>query len=63
MFKLLYFFTLISLGGLSAQTKAELFARPGVIGDSLSQGFFGVTVEKKITRMGISRISVQTSWI
>ena len=25
----------------------QLFAKPGVIGDSLSQGFFGVTVERK----------------
>ena len=28
-------------------TQAEMFARPGAIGDSLSQGFYGVTVEKK----------------
>ncbi|WP_082281494.1 hypothetical protein [Leptospira kirschneri] len=32
---------------LAAQSQAELFARPGVIGDSLSQGFFGATVEEK----------------
>lgn len=35
------------VGTLVAQSQAELFARPGVIGDSLSQGFFGATVEKK----------------
>ena len=34
-------------GSLQAQTQGELFRKPGVIGDSLSQGFFGVTVEKK----------------
>lgn len=27
------------VGTLAAQSRAELFARPGVIGDSLSQGF------------------------
>ena len=33
---------------LSAQvTVQQLFQKPGVIGDSLSQGFYGVTVEKK----------------
>ncbi|AOP32483.1 hypothetical protein A0128_00460 [Leptospira tipperaryensis] len=35
------------VGSLSAQTQAQLFAKPGVIGDSLSHGFFGATVEKK----------------
>jgi len=30
-----------------AVTQAEMFAKPGVIGDSLSQGFFGATVEQK----------------
>ncbi|MGQ0711294.1 MAG: hypothetical protein ACT4NV_16290 [Rhodoferax sp.] len=30
-----------------AATQQDMFARPGVIGDSLSQGFFGATVEKK----------------
>ncbi len=35
------------ISSLHAQSQAELFSRPGVIGDSLSQGFFGVTVEKK----------------
>ncbi|MCB1179758.1 MAG: hypothetical protein KDK36_19430, partial [Leptospiraceae bacterium] len=39
-------FLLLS-GVVSAQTQKELFAKPGVIGDSLSQGFYGVTVEKK----------------
>ncbi|TGM83389.1 hypothetical protein EHR00_09895 [Leptospira levettii] len=34
-------------GSLSAQTQGEMFQRVGVVGDSLSQGFFGVTVEKK----------------
>lgn len=32
---------------LSAQSQSQLFTKPGVIGDSLSQGFFGATVEKK----------------
>ncbi|MEM7181891.1 MAG: SGNH/GDSL hydrolase family protein [Spirochaetota bacterium] len=32
---------------LSAQSLSELFQKPGVIGDSLSQGFYGATVEKK----------------
>lgn len=31
----------------TAATQSEMFARPGVIGDSLSQGFYGATVEKK----------------
>ncbi|EMY77438.1 hypothetical protein LEP1GSC060_2848 [Leptospira weilii serovar Ranarum str. ICFT] len=35
------------VGTLGAQSQSELFAKPGVIGDSLSQGFFGATVEKK----------------
>ncbi|EMJ98231.1 hypothetical protein [Leptospira alstonii] len=35
------------VGALAAQSQRELFAKPGVIGDSLSQGFFGATVEKK----------------
>lgn len=33
--------------GVYAQTLSQLFQKPVVIGDSLSQGFFGVTVEKK----------------
>lgn len=33
--------------GLNAQSQADMFRKPGVIGDSLSQGFFGATVEKK----------------
>jgi hypothetical protein len=32
---------------LSAQSQADMFRKPGVIGDSLSHGFFGATVEKK----------------
>lgn len=32
---------------VSAVTKAELFRKPAVIGDSLSQGFYGATVERK----------------
>ncbi|MCE9499009.1 MAG: hypothetical protein K8R21_00585 [Leptospira sp.] len=32
---------------LSAQTIQQLFAKPGVVGDSLSQGFYGATVESK----------------
>lgn len=39
-------------GTLSAQSQAQLFAKPGVIGDSLSHGFFGATVEKKL-RIGL----------
>jgi hypothetical protein len=37
------------IGGapLSAQSIGQLFAKPGVMGDSLSQGFYGATVEKK----------------
>ena len=42
-----FLFGLLFWGSLAAQTQSELFLRPGVIGDSLSQGFFGVTVEKK----------------
>ena len=39
---------------LSAQvTVQQLFQKPGVIGDSLSQGFYGVTVEKKNTGLGL----------
>ncbi|MCS6985765.1 MAG: hypothetical protein NZM25_11655 [Leptospiraceae bacterium] len=34
-------------GGAFATSVAQLFQKPVVIGDSLSQGFFGVTVEKK----------------
>ncbi len=33
--------------GLSAQTISQLFAKPGAIGDSLSQGFYGASVERK----------------
>lgn len=40
-------FALLSFSAVSAVTKAELFSKPAVIGDSLSQGFFGATVEKK----------------
>lgn len=32
---------------LQSQSQSELFRKPGVMGDSLSQGFYGVTVEKK----------------
>ena len=37
----------VSAAPLSAQTLGQLFAKPGVMGDSLSQGFYGATVEKK----------------
>lgn len=47
VFLLSFVFEVVSL---AAQSQAELFARPGVIGDSLSQGFFGATVEKKTQR-------------
>ena len=33
--------------GATAATQAQMFAKPGVIGDSLSHGFYGATVEKK----------------
>jgi hypothetical protein len=39
---------LLVVSTLSAQSQADMFRRPGVIGDSLSQGFFGATVEKKV---------------
>jgi hypothetical protein len=55
---------------LSAQvTVQQLFQKPGVIGDSLSQGFYGVTVEKKtqdwaypvlVTKQAGSSISYNT---
>lgn len=32
---------------VAAQSLSDLFRKPGVIGDSLSQGFYGVTVVKK----------------
>ncbi|WCL49932.1 hypothetical protein [Leptospira sp. GIMC2001] len=38
---------LLAVSSISAQSQADLFRKPGVIGDSLSQGFFGATVEKK----------------
>ncbi len=31
----------------TAATQTDMFAKPGVIGDSLSHGFYGATVEKK----------------
>lgn len=37
----------LAVSTISAQSQADMFRRPGVIGDSLSQGFFGATVEKK----------------
>ncbi len=37
----------VTAGSVAAQTVAELFQKPAAIGDSLSQGFFGVTVEPK----------------
>lgn len=37
----------LGVSSLSAQTVSQLFAKPGVVGDSLSQGFFGATVEEK----------------
>ncbi|MCB1142757.1 MAG: hypothetical protein H7A24_04040 [Leptospiraceae bacterium] len=47
MFRILSILSILLTLPILAQSKEELFARPGVIGDSLSQGFFGVTVEKK----------------
>ncbi|MDT8992505.1 hypothetical protein RQP54_16665 [Curvibacter sp. APW13] len=38
---------LLAAQAAQSATQAEMFARPGAIGDSLSQGFYGVTVEKK----------------
>ena len=40
-------FLVAATGSLQAQSLSELFRRPGVIGDSLSQGFYGATVESK----------------
>ena len=37
----------ISAAPLAAQSIGDLFRKPGVMGDSLSQGFYGATVEKK----------------
>ena len=46
--KLLIIALSLCTASLSAQvTVQQLFQKPGVIGDSLSQGFYGVTVEKK----------------
>lgn len=39
--------TFVMSASVQAVTQQEMFARPGVIGDSLAQGFYGVTVEKK----------------
>lgn len=42
--------TVVLLGSftqINAETLSNLFRKPGVIGDSLSQGFFGATVESK----------------
>ncbi|PKA16854.1 hypothetical protein [Leptospira haakeii] len=40
-------FLIVGASTLSAQSQAQMFSRPGVIGDSLSQGFYGATVEEK----------------
>ncbi|TGK00967.1 hypothetical protein EHO59_13690 [Leptospira semungkisensis] len=40
-------FLIVSASSLAAQSQAQMFAKPGVIGDSLSQGFYGATVEEK----------------
>ncbi len=40
-------FLIVSAASLGAQSQAQMFAKPGVIGDSLSQGFYGATVEEK----------------
>jgi hypothetical protein len=37
----------LSPAALAAQSIGQLFAKPGVMGDSLSQGFYGATVQKK----------------
>jgi hypothetical protein len=47
LFSIFSILSVLLTGAISAQTQQELFSRPGVIGDSLSQGFYGVTVEKK----------------
>lgn len=45
---LIYFLTILFTLSTPAQTTVgQLFQKPGTIGDSLSQGFYGVTVEKK----------------
>lgn len=36
-----------SFQSLAAQSLGQLFAKPGAMGDSLSQGFYGATVERK----------------
>lgn len=41
------FLALISSMPVWSQTQAQMFQKVGVVGDSLSHGFFGVTVEKK----------------
>ncbi|MCB1175462.1 MAG: hypothetical protein KDK39_17940 [Leptospiraceae bacterium] len=38
---------MLAIAPLQAETLSNLFRKPGAIGDSLSQGFFGATVEKK----------------
>jgi hypothetical protein len=49
MIKKILLLLIISSASLLGQavTIGQLFQKPGAIGDSLSQGFFGVTVEKK----------------
>lgn len=37
----------VSVFSIFSQSQSQMFSKPGVIGDSLSQGFFGATVEKK----------------
>lgn len=44
-----------------SQNLTTMFRKPGAIGDSLSQGFYGVIVEKKITGLGISSNCSKTS--
>ncbi len=39
--------TSLFTGALGAQSMRDLFRKPGAMGDSLSQGFYGVTVEAK----------------
>lgn len=45
--KILRFLLILAPLSIFSQSTQEMFQKPGVIGDSLSQGFFGATVVKK----------------
>lgn len=44
LFLIIFF---VSVFSIFSQSQSQMFSKPAVIGDSLSQGFFGATVEKK----------------